>query len=228
MAFASQSPVVAALVSSSFVVSGTPSFVVLSNCRPPACLLSFVWFCGLVRWSVLSRAVRGMLPMSDASITVRSFVTSGCVRSSRWLRRISAAASALVRPVSATHSCQLEVPFCRSVLSSLFSRAWSVALLLDYSVCSFVRFPSVLLVWSVVSSVRRPISVVSFLVAKRESRNAKDVILNHGNPGPDSRACRRNGRKRSLQPFHQGNRATLEHHSGTADAYLMQIGDAKI
>ena len=160
----SQSPVVAALVSSSFVVSGTPSFVVLSNRRLPACRLSFVWFCGLVRWSVLSRAVRGMLPRSDASITVRSFVTSGCVRSSRWLRRISAVASALARPVSATHSCQLEVPFCRSVLSSLFSRAWSVALLLDYSVCSFVRFPSVLLVWSVVSSVCLSVYLLLLLV----------------------------------------------------------------
>ena len=63
-----------------------------------------------------------------------------------------------------------------------------------------------------------------------ESRKTKDVIPNHGTLGPDSSEGRRHGhrRKRPLEPFHQGNRATLQHHSGTADAYLMQIGDAKI
>ena len=52
-----------------------------------------------------------------------------------------------------------------------------MALLIDYSVCSFVLLPSVLLVWSVVSSVRRLISVVPFLVASgcRSFRNSSHV-----------------------------------------------------
>ena len=110
-------------------------------------------------------------------LTVWSFVISGCVRSSRWLCRRSALASAFVSPVSATHPFQPEVSPYRPVLCSLFSRAWPVALLLDYSVCSFVRFQSLLLVWSVVSSVRRLISVVSFLVASgcRSFRNCSHV-----------------------------------------------------
>ena len=114
-----------------------------------------------------------MLLRSDALLTVWSFVISGCVRSSRWLCRISALESAFVCPVSTSHPPQPEVTPYRPVISSLFSRACSVALLLDFSVCSFVRFPSLLFLWSIVSSVRRLISVVSSLVASgsRSFRN---------------------------------------------------------
>ena len=45
----------------------------------------------------------------------------------------------------------------------------------DFTVCSFVHFPSILLVWSVASSVRRLISVVSFLVASG-SRSLRNPI----------------------------------------------------
>ena len=58
----------------------------------------------------------------------------------------------------------------------------------------------------------------------------EDVIPNHDTLGPDSRERRRHGHrpKRALEQFHQGNRATLQHYIDTADAYLMQIGEAKI
>ena len=116
-----------------------------------------------------------MLLRSDALLNVWSFVISGCVRSSRWLCRISALESAFICPVSTIHPLQVS-PYL-PVLSSLFSRAWSVALLLDFSVCSFVRFPSLLLVSSIVSSVRRLISDVSSLLASgsRSFRNSSCV-----------------------------------------------------
>ena len=106
-----------------------------------------------------------MSPRSDVLLTVWSFVVSGSDRSSRWLCRMSAVGSAFVCPVSTTHLVQPEVLSHRPLLSSLFSRAWSLALLFDFFVCSFVRFPYVLPVWSVAPSVRLLISVVSFLVA---------------------------------------------------------------
>ena len=114
---------------------------------------------------------------SDVLLTVRSLVVSGCVHSSQWLCRISAVGSAFVCPVSTTHPVLPESSSHRLVLSSLFSRAWFVAFLLDFSVCSFVRFQSILLVWTVASSVRRLISIVSFVVApgSRSLRNPSCV-----------------------------------------------------
>ena len=53
----------------------------------------------------------------------------------------------------------------RPLPSLLIPRAWSVALLTDFFVSWFVRFSSALLVWSVRSSIRYPVSEVSSLVA---------------------------------------------------------------
>ena len=133
-----------------------------------------LWPGTLVR---LIPAGREMSLRPDRLLTVWSSVVSGCVRSSRWFRRISAVGSAFVCPISTAHPVLPEVSSYRFVLPSSLSRAWSVAFLLDFFVCSFVRFPSVSLVWSVASLGRRLVSVVSSLVASgsRSFRNSRCV-----------------------------------------------------
>ena len=86
-------------------------------------------------------------------------------RSSQWLFRIRSVGLALPSVVASTKSVLSVVSSSRSLPSLPLARAWSVALLLDFFECLFVRFSSVLPVWSVKSSVRCPVFEFPSLVA---------------------------------------------------------------
>ena len=88
-----------------------------------------------------------------------------CACSSRWFLRIRSRGLLLSFLVASAKNVQSVFSSFRSSPSLLLPRAWSVALLTDFFVSSFVRFVSSLLVRSVKSSTLYPVSEVSPLVA---------------------------------------------------------------